>query len=116
MPKNYTITILKLDLKISKWKIINSKRETAHQDIPLPLLVQDHKIITNQQKIANLFNNYLLLGADIINADRNKDENFSMINSVVSREGGQCASVLPEPTTCIYSVAPASGQGCHLRR
>jgi hypothetical protein len=30
--------------------------------------------------------------------------------------GGLNGSVLPEPTTGIYSVAPVSRQGCQLRR
>jgi len=36
----------------STWKIINSEKGTTNQDMSVPLLVLDNKIITN------LFNNY----------------------------------------------------------
>jgi hypothetical protein len=84
MPKNYVMIILLLDLKIRQKALgkLLIVRGTTHQDMSVPLLVLDDKIITNQQKIANLFNNYLLLVADFINADRNKDENSSRINPI----------------------------------
>jgi hypothetical protein len=50
----------------------------------VPSLVLDDKIITNQQKIADLFffNNYFLSVADRMNTDKNKDENSSRINPI----------------------------------
>jgi hypothetical protein len=47
----------------------------------VPSLELDDKIITNQHKIANLFNNYFLSVAYSISADKNKDENACMINA-----------------------------------
>jgi hypothetical protein len=38
----------------STWKIINGNRGITHQDMSVPLLELDEKIITNQNKIANL--------------------------------------------------------------
>jgi hypothetical protein len=68
--------------KKSTWKIINSKRGITHQDTSVPLLELDDKIITNQHKIANLFNNYFLSVADSINVNKNKDINSTTINPI----------------------------------
>jgi hypothetical protein len=48
----------------------------------VPSIVLDEKTITNQYKIANLFNNYFLSLADSINVDKNKAKNSSMINPI----------------------------------
>jgi hypothetical protein len=66
----------------SSWKIINSERGITHQDMSVPLLELDDKIITNQHKIANLFNNYFLSVADSFNVNKNKDINSTMINPI----------------------------------
>jgi hypothetical protein len=65
----------------STWKIINGEKGTTHRGMTVPLLVLDDKIIT-KQKIANLFKNYFLTVADSINADKNKEENSSIINPI----------------------------------
>jgi len=66
----------------SIWKIIKSEKGTTHRDMSVPLLVLDDEIIINQQKIANLCSNYFLTVADSVNADKNKEENSSMINPI----------------------------------
>jgi hypothetical protein len=75
MPKKYS------KMKSTR-KIISSEKGSVHPDMSVPLLVKDDKIITNQQKIANLFNNNFLFVADIINGNR-KNVNFSMINQII---------------------------------
>ena len=60
----------------------NTEKGTTHRDMSVPSLELDDKIITNQHKIANLFNSYFLLVADCINANKNKDENACMINAI----------------------------------
>jgi len=80
---HYNNIILRSNNKMkSIWKIINSEKGTTHRDMSVPLHILDDKIITNQQKIANLFNNYFLTIADSINANKNKEENSSMINPI----------------------------------
>jgi hypothetical protein len=68
---HYNNIILRSKNKMkSTWKIINSEKGITHPDMSVPLLVQDDKITTNQQNIANLLNNYFLSVSDSINADK----------------------------------------------
>jgi hypothetical protein len=48
----------------------------------IPLLKLDDKLVVNQLKIANLFNNYFLSVADSINYNMKKDVNLSMNNHI----------------------------------
>ena len=81
MPKiHYNNIIFRSKNKMkTTWKMINSEKGTTHRDMSVTL---DDKIITNRQKIADLFNNYFLSIADPIDGDKNKDEHSSMINPI----------------------------------
>jgi hypothetical protein len=80
---HYNNTILRSKNKIkSTWKIINSESGMTHQDTSIPLLELDEKLITNQHKIANLFNNYFLSVADSINVNKNKDVHLTVFNPI----------------------------------
>jgi hypothetical protein len=83
MPKNCTIIILYLDLEI-RWKLHGKLvvvRKGQHTQTWLfHCLHKMIKIIINQSLIC--LTNISLLVADIINADRDKNENLSMINPI----------------------------------
>jgi 2C-methyl-D-erythritol 2,4-cyclodiphosphate synthase len=65
-------------------------------------LVVDNNVIMNQNKIANIFNNYFLSIADSLNSDNNKHINTSMTNPInylansfrrpIAKISWQCAS------------------------
>jgi hypothetical protein len=66
----------------STWKIINEEKGKTKNSIDIQFLVVDNNIIINQNKIANIFNNYFLLIADSINLGNNKHINTSMTNPI----------------------------------
>ena len=64
------------------WKIINNEKGITYPEKSVPLIIYDDIRITNQQKIANVFNNYYLSAADRIYADTNKDDNSNAFNPI----------------------------------
>jgi hypothetical protein len=65
----------------STWKIINEEKGKTKNSIDIQSLV-DSNIIMNQNKIANIFNNYFLSIADSINSDNKKHINTSVTNPI----------------------------------
>ena len=45
----------------STWKIINNEKGITQPDMSITQPVLNNKTITNQQKIANIFNSYFIL-------------------------------------------------------
>ena len=79
---HYNNIILRSKNKIkSTWKIINSEKGITHQNTSIPLLELDDKLVTNQHKIANLFN-ITSYRWQTINVNKNKDVNLTMINPI----------------------------------
>ena len=66
----------------SIWKIINVEKWKTKGGIYIQSLVINNNVIMNQNKIANIFNNYFISIADTVNADNNKHINTSMINPI----------------------------------
>jgi hypothetical protein len=67
---------------INTWKIIYEEKGKIKNSIDVQSLVVDNNIIMNQNKVANIFNNYFLSIADSINSDNNKHINTSMTNPI----------------------------------
>jgi len=63
-------------------KIINEEKGETKSGVDIQSLVINNNVIINQNKIANIFNNYLLSVADIVNSDNNKHINTSMTNPI----------------------------------
>jgi hypothetical protein len=55
----------------SMWKVINEEKGKTKNGIDIQSLVIDNNIIMNQNKIANIFNNYFLSIADSIQTTKN---------------------------------------------
>jgi len=66
----------------STWKIINEEKGRSKNSSAIQSLVINNNVIMNQNKIANIFNNYFISIADTVNADNNKDTNTSMTNPI----------------------------------
>jgi len=66
----------------STWKIINKGKRKTKSSIDIQSLVINDNVIMNQNKIANIFNNYFLSIADTVNSNNNRHINTSMINPI----------------------------------
>jgi hypothetical protein len=66
----------------STWKIINEEKKKKKSGIDIPSLVINNNVITNQNKIANIFNKYFLSIADAANSDNNRHINTSVTNPI----------------------------------
>jgi len=66
----------------STWKIINEEKGRTKSSIDIQSLVINNNIIMNQNKIANIFNNYFLSISDAVNSNNNKHINTSMTNPI----------------------------------
>ena len=64
----------------STWKIINE--EKGKTKIIIQSLVINNNVIMNQNKIANIFNNYFISIADTLNLHNNKYINTSVTNPI----------------------------------
>ena len=64
------------------WKIINHENGKPSHDNNIASLKIDNKEITDQNKIANIFNNYFLSIADSLNAGKNKHTNIKESNPI----------------------------------
>jgi len=64
------------------WKIINEEKGKTKSSIDIQYLVINNNVIMNQNKIANIFNNYFISIAGTVNADNNKHINTSMTNPI----------------------------------
>jgi len=53
------------------WKIINEEKGKTKSSIDIQYLVINNNVIMNQNKMANIFNNYFISIADTVNADNN---------------------------------------------
>jgi hypothetical protein len=62
----------------STWKIINEEKGKSKQGINIQSLVTDNKVLTNQNQIANIFNNRFLSVAHSINSNSNIHLNTNM--------------------------------------
>jgi hypothetical protein len=62
----------------STWEIINEERGKAKKGIDVQSLIIDNNEITNQNQIANIFNNYFLSIMDTINSNNNNHRNTNM--------------------------------------
>jgi len=62
------------------WKIINEEKGKTKISIDIESLVINKNVIMNQNKIANIFNNYFISIADTVNSHNNKHINTSMTN------------------------------------
>jgi hypothetical protein len=54
----------------STWKIINEEKGKTKNDTDIKSLVINNNVIMNQNKIANIFNNYFLSVADTVTSDK----------------------------------------------
>jgi len=64
------------------WKIINHENgKPSHRDNTISLSI-DKKEVTNQNNIANIFNNYFLSIADTLNSGNNKHSNTKEPNPI----------------------------------
>jgi len=63
----------------STWKIINEEKRKTKSNIDIQI---NNNLIINQNKIANIFNNYFISIADIVNSDNIKHINTSMTNPI----------------------------------
>ena len=80
---HYNNIILKSKNKMkSTWKIINNEKGITQQDMSIPQLVLNNKRITNQHKIANIFNSYFISVADSIKEDRSDKVTASSVNPI----------------------------------
>ena len=66
----------------STWKIINNEKGITQQDMSVPQPVLNNKTITNQHKIANIFNSYFISVADSIKEDRSDKVTASSVNPI----------------------------------
>jgi hypothetical protein len=66
----------------SAWKIINEEKGKTKNDTDIQALVINNNVMMNQNKIANIFNDYFLSVADTSNSDNNKHMNTSMTNVI----------------------------------
>ena len=64
----------------STWKIINEEKGKTKSCIDIQSLLIYNNVILNQNKIANIFNNYFISIADTVNSDNNKHINTGMAN------------------------------------
>jgi hypothetical protein len=80
---HYNRIILNSNNKMATtWKIINHKNgKTSHSNNTISLRI-DNKEVNNQNKIANIFNNYFLSIADSINSGNNKHTNLKEPNPI----------------------------------
>jgi hypothetical protein len=60
----------------STWKIINEEKVKTKSCIDIQSLVINNHVIMNQNKIANIFNNYFISIGDTINSNNNKHINI----------------------------------------
>jgi hypothetical protein len=67
---------------LNTWKIINEEKGKTESGIDIQSLVINNNVIMNQNKIANIFNNYFISIADTVNSDNNKHINTSMTNPI----------------------------------
>jgi len=65
----------------STWKIINEKGKTK-SCIDIHSLVINNRVIMNQNKIPNIFNNYFISVGDTISSDNKNHINTSMTNPI----------------------------------
>jgi len=63
------------------WKIINEEKGKTKSSIDIQCFVINNNVIMNQNKIANIFNNYFISIADTFNSD-NKHIHRSMTNPI----------------------------------
>ena len=66
----------------STWKIINEEKGRTESAIDIQSLATNNNVILNQNKIANIFNNYFISIADTVNSDNSKHVNTSMTNPI----------------------------------
>ena len=79
----YNNIILRSKNKIkTTWKIINSENGKTIQDMTIPQIKLNDKLIHNQNKIANVFNSYFLSVAEANNGIRNGDGNLNVNNPI----------------------------------
>ena len=78
---NKIIHVSKNKMKTA-WKIINEEKGKTKSSIDIQCFVINNNVIMNQNKIANVFNNYFISIADTVNADNNKHINTSMTNPI----------------------------------
>jgi len=64
------------------WEIINEEKGKTKSSTDIHSLVINNNVIMNQNKIANIFNNYFISIADTVNADNNKHMNTSVTNPI----------------------------------
>ena len=64
------------------WKIINEEKGKTKSSIDVQSLVINNNVIMNQNKIANIFNNYFIAIVEAVNADKNKHINTNMTNPI----------------------------------
>jgi hypothetical protein len=64
------------------WKIIHEEKGAKINTSDIQSLMIDNKVLTNQNKIAYIFNSYFLSIKDSINVDNNKHINSHMINPI----------------------------------
>jgi len=60
----------------------NEEKGKTKSCIDIQSLVINNHVIMNQNKIANIFNNYFISKGDTINSDNNKHINTSMTNPI----------------------------------
>jgi len=66
----------------STWTVINEEKGKTKSGIDIQSLVINNNVIINQNKIANIFNNYFISIADTVNSDNNKLINTNMTNPI----------------------------------
>ena len=66
----------------STWKIISEEKGKTKSGIDIQSLVMNSNVIVNQNKTANIFNNYFISTADTVNSDNNKHINTSITNPI----------------------------------
>jgi len=65
----------------STWKIINEEKGGG-SGIGIHSLVINNNVIMDQNKIANIFNNYFISIGDTVNSDNNNHINTNMTNPI----------------------------------
>ena len=63
------------------WQIINKEIGTSQHNGSISSVTKNDTIVTDQLKIANIFNNYFISVVDTINSDKIKDSTTSRENS-----------------------------------
>jgi len=66
----------------STWKIINEEKGKTKSGIDIQSLVINNNVIMDQNKVANIFNNYFISIADAVHSANNKHINTSMTNPI----------------------------------